>query len=108
MRSSWTRLLGATVLMASTLSGLSNAEPIRVRFGQGSSHGYLALRTIDGKLIATGESTQVVQGDRVTSRLVFIFRDGSIDDDLTIFTQRDVFRLISDHHVQHGPSFPSR
>ena len=106
MCTSWTRLFGTIALMAGALGGLSNAEPIRVRFGQGSSHGFLALRKLDGTLIATGESTQIVHGDRVTSKLIFTFRDGSIDDDLTIFTQRDVFRLISDHHVQHGPSFP--
>ena len=50
--------------------------------------------------------TQVVNGDRVTSRLVFRFRDGSVDEETTVFTQRGVFRLISDHHIQHGPSFP--
>jgi hypothetical protein len=47
-----------------------------------------------------------VHGDRVTSRLIFRFRDGSIDDDVTVFTQRRVFRLVSDHHIQRGPSFP--
>ena len=86
--------------------GLTNAEPIHVRFAQGSSHGYLALKTLQGVTIAVGESTQTVHGDRVTSRLVLRFRDGSIDDDATVFTQREVFRLVSDHHIQHGPSFP--
>jgi hypothetical protein len=50
--------------------------------------------------------TQIVHGDRVTSRLVFHFRDGSVDDDRTVFSQRGVFRLISDHHIQRGPTFP--
>ena len=50
--------------------------------------------------------TQVVHGDRVTSRLVFHFRDGSIDDETTIFEQRQVFRLLRDHRIQRGPSFP--
>jgi hypothetical protein len=39
--------------------------------------------------------------------LVFRFRDGSVDDDTTVFSQRDVFRLISDHHIQRGPTFPN-
>lgn len=82
------------------------ADPVPVRFLQGSSHGYLALRTLDGKLVATGEEVQTVRGDRVTSRLTFHFRDGSVDDDLTVFTQRQFFHLISDHHVQRGPTFP--
>jgi hypothetical protein len=64
------------------------------------------LKTLEGVSLAVGESTQTVRGDRVTSRLIFHFRDGSIDDDLTIFTQRGTFRLISDHHVQRGPTFP--
>ena len=82
------------------------AEPVPVRYPQGSSHGYLALKTLDGKLIATGEVVQSVEADRVTSRLIFHFRDGSVDDDLTVFTQKRVFRLVSDHHIQRGPTFP--
>jgi hypothetical protein len=34
------------------------------------------------------------------------FRDGSLDDETTVFSQRQFFKLISDHHVQRGPSFP--
>ena len=94
------------ILLVYGLTVLAHAEPIAVRYPQGSSHGYLALKTLAGALLATGESTQTVRGDRVTSRLIFHFRDGSVDDDLTVFTQRGTFRLISDHHIQRGPSFP--
>jgi hypothetical protein len=73
---------------------------------QGSAHGFLALKTIEGTTIAIGDVTQVIHGDRVTSRVTFHFRDGSLDDDITVFSQRRVFRLISDHHIQRGPSFP--
>ncbi|MBA3913178.1 MAG: hypothetical protein H0X25_04860 [Acidobacteriales bacterium] len=92
----------ALVLLAPGLRG----EPIPVRHQQGAAHGFLALRSLQGTRLAIGDVTQVVHGDRVTSRLTFRFRDGSIDDDLTVFSQHGVFRLISDHHVQHGPSFP--
>ena len=68
-------------------------------------HGFLALRTLDGKRLADGEMTQVAEGDRVTSRLIFRFKDGSVYDDTTIFSQRGAFRLLSDHLVQRGPSF---
>jgi hypothetical protein len=102
-----------TVLSLSliTLSGILlgaslKAEPIPVRYGQGSSHGFLALKTLDGVTVATGESTQVVSRGKVTSRLIFRFKDGSVDDDVTVFTQEKVFRLVTDHHIQHGPSFP--
>jgi hypothetical protein len=32
--------------------------------------------------------------------------DRSLDDETTVFSQRGTFRLISDHHIQRGPSFP--
>jgi hypothetical protein len=82
------------------------ADPVRVKYLQGSAHGFVALRTLDGKLIATGDMMQSVRGSQVTSRLVFHFLDGSIDDDTTVFTQRGTFHLVSDHHIQRGPSFP--
>lgn len=53
-----------------------------------------------------GDLVQVAHGERITSRLTFHFRDGSVDDETTIFTQWKTFQLVSDHHVQRGPSFP--
>jgi hypothetical protein len=95
-----------TTLSACFLALTMAAEPVPVRYGQGSSHGFLVLKTLEGVTIATGESTQTANRGRVTSRLTFRFKDGSIDDDITVFTQQEVFRLVSDHHIQHGPSFP--
>jgi hypothetical protein len=94
-------LLAAFILSANLL-----ADPVSVRHLQGSAHGFVALKTLDGARLAVGDMTQVVDGDRITSRVVFHFRDGSIDDETTVFTQHGVFRLITDHHVQHGPAFP--
>jgi hypothetical protein len=93
-------------LASSAYSSVFMAEPIPVRYSQGSSHGFVALKTLDGKIIATGESTQTVSRGKVSSRLVFRFNDGSVDDDGIVFTQQGFFRLISDHHIQRGPSFP--
>ena len=84
---------------------LLSADQVPVRHMEGLMHGFLALRTLDGKRLADGEMTQVAEGDRVTSRLIFRFRDGSVYDDTTIFSQRGAFRLLSDHLVQRGPSF---
>jgi hypothetical protein len=92
----------ATVLITTNLP----ADPVPVRYLQGSEHGFVVVKTLAGTRVATGDMTQVLHGDRVTARLTLRFRDGSIDDDTTVFTQRGVFRLISDHHVQRGPSFP--
>ena len=80
-------------------------DEVHVRHREGLMHGFLALRTLDGKRLADGEMTQVPEGDRVTSRLIFRFKDGSVYDDTTIFSQRGAFRLLSDHLVQRGPSF---
>jgi hypothetical protein len=83
-----------------------SAEPVAVRYTEGTVHGFLALRTLEGGLIAAGDLVQVIRGDRVISHLVFVFKDGSIDDETAVFSQQGSFRLISDHHVQKGPAFP--
>jgi hypothetical protein len=49
---------------------------------------------------------QVARGDQVTSRTTFTYKDGSVDDETTVFSQRQSFKLISDHHIQKGPFFP--
>ncbi len=81
------------------------AEQVAVRHKEGLTHGFLALRDLEGTRLADGELTQIAEGDRVTSHLIFRFKDGSIYDDTTIFSQRTSFQLLSDHLVQHGPSF---
>jgi hypothetical protein len=51
-------LLVAILLQSAPLS----AEPIRVRYPEGTTHGFLALRTLEGKLLASGELTEVLHG----------------------------------------------
>ena len=82
------------------------AEPVTVRYKEGSIHGFLVLRTMEGKTLAAGDLIHLIRGDRVVSRLVFRFKDGSVDDETATFSQRGNFRLISDHHIQKGPAFP--
>src|SRR5438270_13317990 len=94
-----------TLLICALQPGAS-AEPIPVRHIEGTVHGFLALRSKEGKVLAVGDLFQVVRGDRVTARLLFRFKDGSVDDETTVFTQRGNFQLISDRHIQQGPSFP--
>lgn len=83
----------------------SPAEMIAVRYPEGVSHGYLVLRTLDGKPIADGDSTQVARGDRVTNRMRFRFKDGSVYEQTTVFSQRGTFRLVSNRVLQKGPTF---
>jgi hypothetical protein len=82
------------------------AEVVSVRFTEGVVHGFLALRTLDGKTLADGDLIQFARGDRVTSRLLFRFKDGSIHDETVVFSQRQTFRVLSDHLIQKGPAFP--
>lgn len=93
-------------LLVCAVSLLAAAEPVRVRHPEGTLHGFLALTTEQGQVLAVGDLIEIVRGERVTSRLTFHFKDGSLDDETTVYTQRGVFRLISDHHIQRGPSFP--
>jgi len=84
----------------------SLADPTPVHHVQGTFHGFLELRAEDGRVVASGDSFQVVHADRVTTQTVFRFKDGSTDDETTIFSQRGAFKLISDHRIQKGPFFP--
>jgi len=82
------------------------ADPVQVHKTQGTFRGFLVLKTTEGKTLAGGDLIQVAHGDRVRARLTFHFRDGSLDDEVAIYSQNNVFRLMSDHHIQRGPSFP--
>ena len=77
-----------------------SAETVVVRHTEGIVHGFLALRTLDGTTIADGDLIQFARGNRVTTRLVFHFKDGSLHDETAVYSQRREFRLLSDHLVQ--------
>jgi hypothetical protein len=53
-----------------------------VRYPEGTTNGFLALRTLEGKVLASGNLTEVLHGNRVVAHLVFRFKDGSVDDGL--------------------------
>ena len=94
------------VVGAALLSSVGlRAEPIRVRHAEGLLHGFLTLRAADGTLVANGDLIQTTNGNRVTTRLVFRFNDGSVLDETAVYSQRGTFRLLTDHLVQKGPSF---
>ena len=65
----------------------------------------MVTRSEAGKIIASGEFSQVVQANEVTMRLTFHFLDGSIDDEMTTFRQQGTLRLVRNHHIQKGPFF---
>ena len=98
------KIFGA-VFLALTLLVAATGEPIPVRHIQRPMHRFMTARTEDGKTIASGEFTQVVQGDEVSMHLTYHFVDGSIDDETTTYRQQGPFRLVRNHHIQRGPFF---
>jgi hypothetical protein len=82
-----------------------SAEQVPVREQEGLTHGFLALRGMDGKKLADGEMTEIATKDHVTSKTTFRFYDGSLYEDTTVFTQNGRFRVLSDDLVEKGPSF---
>jgi hypothetical protein len=69
-------------------------------------NGYLALVNIKDETVAQGELLQTLNGDRLESRLVFYFKDGSLHDERVPFTQDRVYKLLRNELIQRGPSFP--
>jgi hypothetical protein len=105
-KSGGTPVVVALVLTVLAAQKNAGAEPVKVRHTEGLVHGFLVLRTPDGKAAADGDLIQTARGDRVTARLVFRFRDGSLHEETTVFAQERQFRLLSNHLVQKGPTFP--
>jgi hypothetical protein len=106
-RSFWHPPLSCLVLLILVQWGSSgaHADSIPVNEKQGAMYGLLEVKSADGKIIAIADDVTSVRGNRIHSRLTFHFRDGSIDDEVTDFTEGSIFRLISDHHIQKGPAF---
>jgi hypothetical protein len=89
--------------------GVSNAymsaSPLAVRYEEGLTRAFLVISTLDGNAIAEGDLTQVVRAGRVRTQIVFRFKDGSRQEETTVYSQRGQFRLISYHQLQKGPAF---
>jgi hypothetical protein len=98
--------LAALALGLTLSASAAVADPVAVRFAEGIGRGFPVLRDSNGRTIAHGDLMQVPRGDRIENRLTFRFRDGSFYDEQVVFSQRDVFTLLSYRIVQRGPSFP--
>jgi hypothetical protein len=99
------RLLLLLLVVAGCSS--ASAQPLPVRYTEGLVHGFLTLRSATGEVLADGELLQTPKDAVVKSRLVLHFHDGSVHDETSVFTQKGAFRLLSDHLIQKGPSFPT-
>src|SRR5215467_13583984 len=94
-----------TLALPAFSAGPPSPDEVSVKYQEGIAHGFLTLRTLEGKVIADGESLQTAKDGLVTARLYFRFKDGSTYEDTTTFSQRGKFRLLTDHIVQNGPAF---
>jgi hypothetical protein len=94
-------------MLAQALASSAWAQPVAVRNREGLVHGFLVLRTLDGNSLADGALLQTTpRAGQVESRLIFRFKDGSVQEESVVFTQDRVFRVLSYSIVQKGPSFP--
>lgn len=82
------------------------AEPVRVHHMQGELHAFLLVHDEAGKLIGTADEVNMAVGRVWRSRLTIRLLDGSVDEDTATYTQASTLHLLTDRHVQHGPSFP--
>jgi hypothetical protein len=98
----------AVLAMLSVLAPWSTLEaaPIEVRLVEGTAHGLMLARSVGGEILGHGDFLQAVHGDRVETRLVLRFKDGSLHDETHAFSQQRVFLLLAYRLVQRGPSFP--
>ena len=100
------RLWSVSAILFCAFGLNATAEPVIVHHLAGTIHGFLELRSENGDVVASGDLIEFTHGGQVTTETVFHFKDGSLDDETTVFSQRRTFQLVSDHHIQKGPAFP--
>jgi hypothetical protein len=81
------------------------ADEVAVRYPEGTAHGLLVVKSLNGKQIGKGDLTETVEGKRVTSQLTLNFKNGSSYEETAQFTQDGSFHLLDYHLIQAGPSF---
>lgn len=96
----WLPLLGALFLYQSMF-----AAPVRVLHPEGEVHGFLLLRTPEGKTIATGDVIQTIRNKEITNHVELHFTDGSVHEEIAIYTQQGNFRLLNYRLIEKGPAF---
>jgi hypothetical protein len=85
-----------------------SAEPVPVRRAQGYLHGYVVLKDLDDKILASGDLIQTTTGGRVTAALTLHFKDGSLYQESAVFSQRRTYQLLTYKQVRKGPAFKTQ
>jgi hypothetical protein len=83
----------------------AEADPVSVRHVQGSIHGFVVLKDSSEKILASGDVTQFPRGNSVTTVFSLHFKDGSLYEETSVFSQRKTFQLLRYKQVQKGPAF---
>ena len=83
----------------------AGADPVPVRHVQGYVRGFVILRDLDDKILASGDLIQNPVGNRVTAVLSLHFKDGSLYQETSVFSQRRIYQLLSYKQIQKGPAF---
>jgi hypothetical protein len=101
------RLLAAVLICVAALTTfpLAASPQVLVTHTEGIVHGFLLVRSAEGEPIADGDLSQIAHGERVTERMILRFKDGSLQDETTVYSQHGRFVLLSDHLIQRGPQF---
>jgi hypothetical protein len=89
-------------------TGSLRAQPLAVHHPEGLTHGFLRLRTLENETLAVGDLIQNSNGDRVTSQLIFRFKDGSVHDERVSYSQKHRFRMLEYRLSQKGPAFKTQ
>jgi hypothetical protein len=92
------RTLMILTCVAILQASYATAQQLAVCQPEGEVHGFVSLSSEARVLIANGDLEQTTRGSRLTSRIIFHFKDGSIQDESAEFSQSGHFRLISDQH----------
>ncbi len=100
-----TSVLALVCIAAMAICGRQAAAQVAVTHAEGIVHGFLIVRSVDGEAVADGDLSQIAHGDHVTVHMILHFRDGSLQDETTVYSQRGRFVLLSDHLIQRGPAF---
>jgi hypothetical protein len=95
------RIAGSLALLAVSVL----ADPVPVRHIQGYLHGFVVLKDTEDKVLASGEVTQLPGGNRITTILNLHFKDGSLYEERSVFSQSKTYRLLTYKQIQKGPSF---
>src|SRR5271155_258692 len=83
----------------------AEADPVSVRHVQGFIHGFVVLKDSSEKILASGDVTQIPGGNSVTAVFSLHFKDGSLYEETSVFSQGKTFQLLRYKQVQKGPAF---